>query len=237
MLVAGHLSGVSRLGPLRAMALTLVVVGLVVGFIAFFSTAIASRSGAKEVSDRFVALDIRADDTNVLLSDLPRGMQSAVRGLSVYLNQGYYALSLALEKPFLPTWGVGNSLAIIRQAERILGAGSVSRRTYPFQIEADGWDAWVLWSSIYPWIASDVSFPGTIVVVFLIGYNFGLAWVDTLNGWNPFAAAMLANFVIMLYYFPANNQVFQSLESAVAFIVTFVLWRSTRRLRRRRTAT
>lgn len=229
MLVAGHLSGISRLSLAQAVALAVVVGLLAVGFVTFFSAAIASRQRSDEVSDTFAVLDIRADPSNVFMRYVPRNMQSAVRGLAMYLNVGYYGLSLALEKPFLPTWGVGSSPVTIRQAERFLGEGSVARRTYPYQIEMDGWDANGLWSSFYPWIASDVSFPGTIVVVFLVGYNFGLAWVDSLRGANPFAVAMAANFVIMLYYFPSNNQLFYSMETGVASIVTFVLWRLSRK--------
>jgi hypothetical protein len=100
--------------------------------------------------------------------------------------------------------------------------------SYPKRIEEEGWDALGLWSSIYPWIASDVSFPGTIAVVFLIGRLFALAWFDALSGRNPFAYGMLAQFAIMLFYFPANNQTSQFGEGFTAFWAILVAWLITR---------
>jgi len=101
--------------------------------------------------------------------------------------------------------------------------------SYPVRIEKYGWDAQALWSSIYPWIASDVSFPGTLLIVFLIGRGFALCWLDTLRGENPFAVVLLSQFLIMLFYFPANNQLLQSGEGFIAFWVTLLLWWRTRR--------
>jgi hypothetical protein len=97
------------------------------------------------------------------------------------------------------------------------------------RIEDEGWDAFGEWSTIYPWIASDVSFPGTIVVVFLIGRLFALCWLDTLEGENPFAVGMFAQFIIMLSYFNANNQCLSGGEGLSGFVVLLILWLSTRR--------
>jgi len=166
---------------------------------------------------------------NVLLRYLPSGpLRTGVVGLSSYVTQGYYALYLSLNKPFVPMFGVGHSLFLTQQAVRITGNEQIGRLSYPKRIEEDGWDALGLWSSIYPWIASDVSFPGTIVVVFLIGRLFALAWFDALAGRNPFAYGMLAQFAVMLLYFPANNQTSQFGEGFTAFWSILVAWLITR---------
>jgi hypothetical protein len=86
-----------------------------------------------------------------------------------------------------------------------------------------------MWSTVYPWWASDVSFPGTLLVVFVIGRLFALSWLDTLQGSNPFAVAMLAQFSIMIAYFPANNQCLQEAEHLTAFLGILILWLATRR--------
>jgi hypothetical protein len=151
-----------------------------------------------------------------------------VVALTGYLTQGYYALSLSLERPFMPMFGVGNSMFLYRNAARITGIYTIEEMPYPVQIEKDGWDAYGRWSSIYPWIASDVSFPGVIVIVFLIGRLFALCWLDSLTGNNPFAIIMFTQFIIMLYYFPANNQALQSGESLSSFYVLLLLWLYTR---------
>jgi hypothetical protein len=155
-------------------------------------------------------------------------LRTGIVGLSFYVTHGYYALYLSLDKPFVPMFGVGNSIFFTQQAVRITGNEEIGKLSYPKRIEEDGWDALGLWSSIYPWIASDVSFPGTILVVFLIGRLFALAWFDALSGRNPFAYGMLAQFVIMLLYFPANNQTLQFGEGFMAFWAILVLWLATR---------
>jgi len=92
-----------------------------------------------------------------------------------------------------------------------------------------GWKPYGNWHSIYPWLASDFSFPGTLIIVFIIGHLFAKSWLDTLRGANPFAVAALAQFITMLVYFPANNQVAQGGESWTAFTGILLLWLSTRR--------
>ena len=150
---------------------------------------------------------ILVDYDNGVVRYLPSGsLRTGVVGLSFYVTHGYYGLYLSLDKPFVPMFGVGHSLFLTQQAVRLTGNEQIAMMSYPKRIEEDGWDALGLWSTIYPWIASDVSFPGTVAVVFLIGRLFALAWYDALSGRNPFAYGMLAQFAIMLFYFPANNQ-------------------------------
>jgi len=176
----------------------------------------------------FVAAHARVDEDNLLVRKLSPGTATALIGLDLYLTTGYYALSLSLQEPFVPMYGVGNSTFLYRQAARITKDPGILERPYPVRIEKYGWDSQGLWSSIYPWIASDVSFPGTIVVVFLIGRLFAQSWLDTLRGDNPIAVVMFSIFVIVLFYFPANNQMLQSGEGFAAFWVTLIIWRRTR---------
>src|SRR5439155_11424922 len=137
---------------------------------------------------------ISVDYEHPLIRSLPSFLRTAVVGATSYLTQGYYALYLSLNEPFVPMFGVGNSIFLTQQAVRVTGNQDIARMSYPSRIESDGWDALGRWSSIYPWIASDVSFPGTIVVVFLIGRLFALAWFDALSARNPFAFGMVGQF-------------------------------------------
>jgi hypothetical protein len=172
---------------------------------------------------------IPVDNDNALVRHLPIGrLRTGVVGLAFYVTHGYYGLYLSLDKPFVPMFGVGHSMFLTQQAVRLTGDEQIANLSYPKRIEEDGWDALGLWSSIYPWIASDVSFPGTIAVVFLIGRLFALAWSDALLGRNPFAYGMLAQFAIMLLYFPANNQTSQFGEGFTAFWAILIAWLITR---------
>jgi hypothetical protein len=229
LVIASSLAGIIELGPRKLLALAVTAVGALVLFVSFFGTVVSSRQGSTVGYAYFAATRTGADYNNFLVRNLSDRSATAIQGLDLYLTQGYYALSLALQEPFVPTWGVGNSIFLSRQAARLTGNEQILDANYPARIERYGWDAFGLWSSIYPWIASDVSFPGTIVVVFLIGRLFVLLWLDTLQGANPFAVALFSQVVIMLFYFPANNQLLQSGEGFTAFWVTLLLWWRTRR--------
>lgn len=80
------------------------------------------------------------------------------------------------------------------------------------------------WPTIYPWIASDVTFPGTVVIVFLVGWLSARVWLDVLGGQNPFAVALLGQLLLMLYFFPAHNRIMQSGEGVVALLVFLLAW-------------
>jgi hypothetical protein len=228
MLVAGHLSGVSRLRRRAIAAMATASVVALVAFGAYFAKTQGMRSGSSASSGYFEATGVRANYDHVLLRGLPPDAQVGVLGLDSYVTQGYYALYLSLDEPFVPMWGIGNSLFLQRQVARISGDRTIEAMSYPARIEYKGWDSYLLWSSIYPWIASDVSFPGTLIVVFFIGRLFARSWLDTLEGSNPFAVGLFAQMLIMLFYFPANNQLLQSGEGFTAFWGTLGLWWLTR---------
>jgi hypothetical protein len=231
IIAAGHLSGISRLSRKSILAIGITAVVGLAGFGMFFTKTQGTRTGSSASVGYFAATGVKADYDNFMIRDLSPEAQIGVLGINLYVTQGYYALSLALDEPFVPMWGFGNSMFLYRQVAKFTGDASISESPYPVRIERKGWDAYQLWSSIYPWLASDFSFPGTILVVFLIGVGFARSWRDTLQGENPFAVAVFGQFVVMLLYFPANNQLMQAGESFIAFWVTLALWISTRKKR------
>jgi hypothetical protein len=229
LIFASFCAGVSRFTKRRLLVLGAGAAVLMLFFLLFFGRAIASRPGSAVQYNFFAATGGKVDPYNIWLRYTNPTATRIVVGLDFYLTPGYYALSLALKEPFVPMFGVGNSMFLGRQAARLLDDPAIEDMPYPFRIEKYGWNAIGLWSSIYPWIASDVSFPGVIVVVFFIGFLFALSWQDTLVGTNPYAVVMFSQLVIMLFYFPANNQLLQSGEGLTAFWITLILWLSTRK--------
>jgi hypothetical protein len=173
---------------------------------------------------------VLADLHSWLVAPLPGHLRRAFIALAGYLTQGYYGLSLALEQPYVPTYGLGGSQFLARTGSRLVGSTKFEDRPYPMRIEyKDGWDAYGLWSSFYAWIASDITFPGVLVLMVLIGRLLALGWLDTLEGSNPFAVGAFALLVLMIAYLPANDQLLSSGESTVAFIGLLALWMWTRR--------
>jgi len=197
---------------------------------AFFSAGVSSRGeGAGfAVHGVFSQVGVEADMEYPLLQDASPETRAGVLGLSLYLSVGYQALAMSLDEPWVPCYGIGNSFFLQRQAERILDRDDLALRTYPARLESKGWDSVGLWSSIYPWLASDLSFPGTLLAVFWIGGLFARLWRDVVDGGNPIAVSLFSQVVIMLFYFPANNQILQFGEGLSAFVVTLALWHWTR---------
>ncbi|MBK9797955.1 MAG: hypothetical protein IPP58_16025 [Holophagaceae bacterium] len=198
-------------------------------FLFFRAGSISRGEGAGfAVSGVFSHIDVKADMDHPLVANASLETRVGILGLSFYLTGGYQALAMSLEEPWVPCYGIGNSFFLQRQVERILDRDDLASRTYPARIEARGWDSVGLWSSIYPWLASDVSFPGTLLVVFWIGGLFARLWRDVIDGGNPIAVSLFSQVVIMLFYFPANNQVLQFGEGLSAFVVTLAVWHWTR---------
>jgi hypothetical protein len=228
LIAAGVFSRGVSVSPKRKVIYGLAAALAIALFLAFFTKGQMERPGSGALSGYFPITNSQVNESNLLIRWLSLGPRVAATSLSCYVTHGYYGLYLSLEKPFVPMWGVGNSMFLYRNAAKITGMEEIEEMPYPVRIEEDGWDAYGKWSTIYPWIASDVSFPGTVLVVFLIGRLLALAWLDTLRGENPFAVGAFAQLAIMVYYFPANNQSLQSGESLTGFYAILLSWLITR---------
>ncbi|MEZ4733812.1 MAG: hypothetical protein R3E79_42495 [Caldilineaceae bacterium] len=215
------------MGKISRLGISIAAVGLLVLFFVLFTKGNIDRTngGMFYLEPSGVA----ADENHLLLRRLPHTVKAGIIGLSSYITQGYYGLSLSLQQPFIPAFGVGNSFFLYRNAARILSVPQIELIPYPTRLEQYGWNAYTNWSSIYPWIASDVSFSGTIIVVFLIGYFYARSWLETVYTLNPVAVVLYAQFSIMLFYFSANNQILQTGEGLFSFICIFGIWAITRR--------
>ena len=223
--IASWLAGVQR--PTRG---TLMKVGTVLAasavvFFVLFGATMVQRTGSYARSGAIDGLGVRVDEVGEARRSVGR---MAVDGLAAYLTQGYYAVSLSLEERFVPCYGVGNSVFLQRQVARITGNSHFVDCPYPLRIAHRGWRPTMFWASIYPWIASDVTFPGTVIVMGLIGLLAARVWLDSLTT-NPFAVAALGQVLVLLYYVPAHNKVMHSGEGVSAFVVLVGLWLFTRR--------
>jgi len=229
LIIAGDLSGISSLKKFWKIIISLMGLVAVILFLMFFTSTQSSREGSGAKAGYFYKINRYAELDTVVTRNFSENAKIGWLGLNSYLTQGYYGLYLSLKEPFVPMYGVGNSMFLYRQAARITQNDKILDMPYPMRIDKYGWDGYGNWSSIYPWIASDVSFPGTILVVFFIGRLFALSWLDTLRGKNPFAVVLFGQLLIMLVYFPGNNQVLQGGEGLIAFYGTLLLWLGTRK--------
>ncbi len=230
VLVAGWASKRIKIN-IRIISTSLITVGFcAIIFFNFFASGMLSRGGGAVPTGNIPAIEAKADFDSPLIRNLDPVDQVGVLGLSLYLSGGYQALAIALEEPWVPCFGVGNSMFMTRQCDRLLGT-DIAARTYPERIyRKSGFDTRTFFISIYPWLASDVSFFGSIFIIFFIGLMYGKVWMDTLVGINPFSIVLFGMLTIMFFYFPATNQMLQDGEGVSAFIVIFWLWLSSRKV-------
>jgi hypothetical protein len=203
-----------------------IIVCAISALVFYFSYSQSSRSGGQLSSiDRGAGITL--DTNNIFIAEQPTAIQAAVAKGSTYLSQGYYGLSLALAEPFQWSYGVGHSSALTGIVKKVTGFDA-TERTYLARVEDKGWDMRERWSTIYPWLASDVTFPGTIVLLFLIGRLLASVWTDVQLGDSPYALPLFVMLMVGIFYFPANNQILSMTETFLAFWGLICLWFFTR---------
>lgn len=149
-------------------------------------------------------------------------------GLSLfisYISQGYYGLSLSLQLPFEWSYGLGNSFALTSYAEQYFGASNIFEQTYPYRMEyMFNWPAKMYWHTIFPWLASDITFPGTLALMFFVGRGYARSLIDGVIYESPLGICVFYLLTTFLLYLPANNQLMQTREMMIATVVIFFSW-------------
>jgi hypothetical protein len=213
-----------RLATSRAgLAIILVLIVAAVGALGLFSARKAARLGG--VSEVCISdMRICADPQNWMIAPLPEAAKFTVSMLTGYIAQGYFGVSLALELPFTPMWGVGNSSLATRAYEAATGDTGLYQESYTYQLRTVGWSDLTQWSSLFTWFANDFGFPFAAVIVGVIAFAAGVAWRDAVFGRNDAAVVVFCILLQMLVYAPANNQVLQTLDSTLALGTWFLIW-------------
>lgn len=168
----------------------------------------------------------QVDMNNWIIKIFPEGIDAGFAFFIYYITHGYYGLSLSLQLPFKWSYGLGSSFEIRDLASRFLGLSSlVDGTTYPERMQAaTGWDAYANWHTIFPWIASDFTFIGAILIVSFSAYLYAKAWKEVLlkNKWQSILMFTMLN--IQWVYLPASNQLFQTRTTLTVFVFTVIVW-------------
>jgi hypothetical protein len=204
---------------------SVLVVGVAVMFVAFmifFGMGQIQREGG--VGERGVfntGFDlITADKSNPISKLLSNDLQIIFESLTRYVGQGYYALSMSFDVEHSSTFGFGNSIFLARNADAIFDTNKFTTTSIPGLLEDQtGWGMLSLWHSIYPWLASDFGFIGALFVLAMLSYLFALSWGNSLVTLSPRWIVLAYLMIILFYYIPANNQVFQTGETCFAVLI------------------
>ena len=100
----------------------------------------------------------------------------------------------------------------------------IEERSYLYRLKEHGWQPDINWHSIYTWLASDYSFIGVIILMFIIGKVFGNVTRDCLEESNHISRSLFTLFAIMFIYFPMNNQIFSFADTFATFWLLFIIY-------------
>jgi len=160
------------------------------------------------------------------------------RGLSVaifYPTHGYLGLSKNLSVPFVWADGFGGSPALSSYKAQYLGGDDPAVLAYPARTEsATGWPAGKLWATAYPWLASDLTFPGAALFMGVLGWFMARMWVGARLENDPLSLVLFCQAAIFIAYVPANNQLMTARYTAIGIITLIGLYAVRRLLGTRR---
>jgi hypothetical protein len=225
----------------RIAFLALVSTLLLIVTVAFFQTDRAERSGYEVASgDALVGTFGTPNSRGFPLFEDERLGFGVVMACK-YVSHGYEGLALAMELPFEWTYGLGWSKGLQVVLRDYLGGPDLFERSYLSRNEAtNGWPALWWWSTIFPWIASDTTFLGTVLVMLLVGFWLARLWMETIINGNLLGFAVLGQLFILVFMFPANNALAQTLDavfSLTGYLVVYFIgtsWLRHAEARRRR---
>jgi hypothetical protein len=194
----------------------------------YFSIIYSKRSSSVPVTMNHVTSQYPKSD-HPITKYAPRKLQPLIMGISIYLTHGYYGLALALEKNFNGIgFGFANSAFLHRNFNRITGSTILDKISYAERLSSqNGYPVGRFWMTIYPWLASDLSFTGTIFLIYLIGGYFAQAWKDSIDGNNPAGVIVFVIMAHLIFSFPINNPL-QDGSGLIRTIFWIVIWRKTR---------
>lgn len=202
----------------RLVGIVATVAVLALGLVA---TSLGHRTDSSATIMQLPGKTQAANDLSAILGeDTARG----VVVVTYYVTHGYRGLGYALELPFEWTDGVGSMRSLSSYLPQYLGVPDPSMRSYPVRIErAYGWSATEKWSTVYPWLASDLTFPGTVLLFGALGWLLARVWLSFLRRPDPWALTGLVVLGVFFTYSAANNQLFNDRYTALGVLQLLVV--------------
>ncbi|MBQ1030900.1 hypothetical protein ABZ388_29655 [Micromonospora parva] len=199
----------------RATVLVAVVVVLFCGYM---------MSNQADRVDQFGTQDrVRANPTVERIAG--EQVATGLAALVIYPTHGYLGLAYNLETPFTWSHGLGSTPAITSYASQYLGIDADQYPAYPVRTEyRTGWPAGMYWATIYPWLASDLTFPGTVLFMALLGWFFARLWREVNLSGGILPILIFVQMCLLVAYIPANNQLGMSRPALIGVVTLLFLY-------------
>lgn len=167
------------------------------------------------------------DFSNVLLFWCSNDkLKHDVCNLLSYFLQGFYGLSLSFQVPFVWTYGLGSVRGLNSIYSQIIPAiPNMVNDSYPVRAGiAFANDGLANWYTIFPWLASDLTFIGALIYMMIVAWVFMRCWIEATKFDNPLAFTLLVLLSIQYVFIIANNSLFISRGETLATIVLLLLY-------------
>lgn len=142
-----------------------------------------------------------------------------------YFTNGLNGLCLSLKLPFEWSYMFGNSYSLGRVVEIFAGGdGAVLNHTYPFRVgEVYGWE-FDKWHSLFSWLASDLTFPGVVLLTPVFAFVYARVWLQAVASSNPYSGPLFIYLSMGLIFSYSNNQLMHSLSGVMVLVFLVLGW-------------
>lgn len=199
-------------------AILIITIVLLVFSLFYFTYAVRDRTG-----NNMSGLESKGNiQMSMIEKDKPNDFfESMVLSVTGYVTQGYYGMSISVGEPFTSTYGIGYSKFLLTNVNNYFHHDFL-KRTYQHKI-SEKWDESEQWHSFYSYWANDISFYGVIILMFMVGFSLAIFWKYAIMQ-NIIAKCILLLYIVMFMYMPANNQLFNVLETFCGFWEMLLIW-------------
>ena len=188
---------------------------LIFAFFTFFTTAISSRVNGEYSEENFQSFPYNL---------IPENYRLFVEKFDSYLVQGYDNFEKIIENcSFNWTYGFGNSRFLSSVIDRIFNV-DITSQTYPYQLQNYGVDPLISWHSAYAWFASDLTFGGIIILMFLAGKLLASLTADIIRNHNPISMALFYLMILAVFNASCTNYVLAFTNGFMGFWSLLVIY-------------
>ena len=97
--------------------------------------------------------------------------------------------------------------------------------TYPVRAgELFHVNGFAYWYTAFPWLASDFTFVGALLIMGIVGKLYMKTWIQTVKYKNPLAFMVFTLLTIEYIFIIANNQLFIQRGESLATIVLLIVY-------------
>lgn len=167
---------------------------------------------------------VKTDDP--VYRTLPESLRFAYVMGSMYLSSSYHVLSVAMRMDFQWTYGMGCSEFLMDYFKRFTGI-DIKSKTYGYravQLTEPPIVSTYGWSTAYVQFASDLTFPGVLVLFVVLGALTGLIWIEVISTRNICGIPLMIEMALLCLFIPANCITFCSGGYFTTFLGSLILF-------------